>query len=78
MYILIYTDLEGRPALKIMKEYGGFSLYVKYLLNSPIKKRLSRQCIEKLWIMNIARAEILNRTPEEHIKELGNVVYYIY
>jgi len=79
MYVLIYTDLTGRSALKIMKEYpGGISLYIKYPLNSPIKKHLSRQCIKRLWIMNIARAKLLLRTPEEHIKELGNVVYYIY
>ncbi len=79
MYVLIYTDLTGRTELKIMKEYmRGFSIYIKYPLNSPIKKHLSRQCIRKLWIMNIARAEVLPKTSEEHIKELGNVVYYIY
>ncbi len=79
MYVLIYTDLTGRTILIIMKGYiGGFSLHINYLLNSPIKKHPSRQYIEKLWIMNIARAEILKRTPEEYIKELGNVVYYIY
>lgn len=79
MYVLIiYTDVNR---IEIMKEYiGGFSLYIYLLLNSPIKKHLSRQCIEKLWIMNINRAEILGRTPEEHIKELRNrnVVYYTY
>jgi hypothetical protein len=79
MYVLIYTDLNGRAALTIMKEYiGGFSLYINYLLNSPIKKHPSRQCVEKLWIMNIAKVKILKKTPEEHIKELGDVVYYIY
>lgn len=77
MYVLIYTDLTGRLTLEIMKEYlVGFSLYIKYFCH--IKKHLSRQCIEKLWIMNIGRAEILGRTPEEHIKELENVAYYIY
>ena len=76
MYVLIYN---GGLALKIMKEcVGGVSLYIEYLLNSPTKKHLSRQCIKKLWIMNIGRAELLLKTPEEHIKELGNVVYYIY
>lgn len=77
MYVLIYTDIFGRSTLMIMKEYiRGFSLYIK----SPfhIKKHPSKQCIEKLWIMNIGRSQILDRTPEEHIKKLGNVVYYIY
>lgn len=81
MYVLIYTDdLTGKLVLKIMKEYAGegVSLYIEYLLNSPIKKHLSRQYIRKLWVMNIARSELLLKTPEEHIKELGNVVYYIY
>ena len=78
MYVLIYTDLTGRLTLKIIKYSKGFSIYIKFLLNFPIKKHLSRQCIRKLWIMNIARAEVLPKTPEEHIKELGNVVYYIY
>jgi hypothetical protein len=76
MYVLI---IYGGSVLKIMKEYiRGFSLYINYPLNSSIRKHPSRQCIEKLWFKNISRAEILNRTPEEHIKKLGNVVYYIY
>lgn len=61
----------------IMKEYvSGFSLYLKYPCH--IKKHPSKQCAENLWVMNIGRSELLNKTPEEYIEDLGNVVYYIY